>query len=105
MFRFRKTSKVPNKRGPPLIFFEKNPTPPLLLGPPPPRLLIFGFSSLPPKKFEQFKTYLSIRNSIKSNEIDFYVSFRFQCYFQCYFSMKFCLLVTVALDIFIKEKK
>ena len=60
-------SKVPNKRDPPLNFFEKkNPTLLLLLGPP--RLLIFGFSSLAPKKIEQFKTYLSTRNSI--NEID-----------------------------------
>ena len=50
--------------------------------PPPPRLLlIFRFSSLARKKFEQCKTYLSIRNSIKSNEIDFFKCFRFQCYF------------------------
>ena len=47
----------------------------------PPRLLIFGFSSLAPKKFEQCKTYLSIRNSIKSIEINFFECFRFQCYF------------------------
>ena len=46
-----------------------------------PRLLIFGFSSLAPKKFEQCKTYLSIQNSIKSNKIDFFECFRFQCYF------------------------
>ena len=46
-----------------------------------PSLLVFGFSSLAPKKFEQFKTYLGIRNSIKSNEIDFFECFRFQCYF------------------------
>ena len=71
--------KVPNKRVPPLNFLEKNPTHPLLLGPP--RLLIFGFSSLAPKKIEQCKTYLSIRNSIKSNEIDFLECFRFQRYF------------------------
>ena len=32
------------------------------------------------KKFEQRKTYLSIRNSIKSNGIDFLECFRFQCY-------------------------
>ena len=63
-------SKVPNKWGPFAYFFwKKNPTPPLLLGPL--RLLIFVFSSLAPKKFERCKTYLSIRNSTKSNEIDF----------------------------------
>ena len=78
-------SKVPNKRPPPLIFFQKkNPTPrspPLPLLGPPPRLLIFGFSNLAPKKFEQCKTYLSIRNSRKLKEIDFFQYFRFQCYF------------------------
>ena len=79
--------KIPNKRNPRLLFWKKKSDPnplssPLLLGPPPsPRLLIFGFSSLAPKKFEHCKTYLSIRNSIKSNEIDFFECFRFQCYF------------------------
>ena len=44
-------SKVPNNRPPPtpLIFFF-NPTPPPPPPPLPPRLLIFGFSSLAPKK-------------------------------------------------------
>ena len=59
---------------PPLIFFEKNSEPPA------PRLLIFGFSSLAPKKVEQFKTCFSIRNSMNSNEIDF-----FECF--CFFRM------------------
>ena len=74
-------SEVPNKRPPPpLMFFEKKIRPhSFLLGRL--RLLIFGFSSLAPKQFEQCKTYLSIRNSIKSNEIDFFECFRFQCYF------------------------
>ena len=40
-------------------------------------LVIFRFSSPAPKKFEQFKTYLSIRNSINSNEIDFFEYFLF----------------------------
>ena len=46
-----KYSTVPNKRAPPLI------------------------------KIEHCKTYLSIRNSIKSDEIDFSECFRFQRYF------------------------
>ena len=75
-------SKVPNKRAC-LFFFEKKsdqtPSSPLLLGPH--RLLIFGFSCLAPKNIEQCKTYLSIRNSIKSNEIYFSECFRFQCCF------------------------
>ena len=54
----------------PAYFFEKESPPP------PPLLLIFGFSSLAPKKFEEYKTYLSILNSI-----DFFECFRFQCYF------------------------
>ena len=57
-------SKVRNKRTPRLVFLKKNPTPL--------RLLIFGFSSLAPRKFEQCKTYY---------EIDFFECFRFQCYF------------------------
>ena len=59
------------------FLLKLQPSPP----PPPPRLLILGFSNLTPKKIEQCKTYLSIRNSIKSNEIDFSECFRFQCYF------------------------
>ena len=47
---------------------------------PPPRLLIFGFSSLAQKKFE--KTYLSIRNSRTSNEIDFFECFGFNVIFK-----------------------
>ena len=67
-------SKFPNKRPlPPLFFWKKNLTPS--------PLLIFGFSNLTPKKFELCKTYLSIRNSINSNEIDFSECLRFQCYF------------------------
>ena len=74
-------SKVPNKRASPRIFFEKrNRTPPLLLGPP--RLIIFGFSGLAPKKFEQCKTYLSILNSIKSSEIYFLNVFVFNVIFK-----------------------
>ena len=72
-------SKVPNKRYPTAYFFGKKPRSPAVIRTP--RLLIFGFSSLAPKKIEQCKTYLSIRNSIKSNEIDFSECFRFQCYF------------------------
>ena len=45
--------KVPNKRGAPLIFFEKN------------KSLILEFSSLAPKKIEQGKIYVSIQNSNK----------------------------------------
>ena len=52
---------------------------PLLLGLP--CSLIFGFSSLAPKKIEQGKTYFSIRDSIKSNETGFLKCFRCQCYF------------------------
>ena len=73
-------SKVPNKRPPPpFIFFEKKIQPPAVIKSL--RLLIFGFSSLASKKIEQCKTYLSIRNSTKSNEIDFSECFHFQCYF------------------------
>ena len=57
----------------PAYFFEKESPPPSL---PPFRLLILGFSSLAPKKFEEYKTYLSILNPI-----DFFECFRFQCYF------------------------
>ena len=52
-------SKVPNKRPSAYFFEKKNPTAPPPL-PPTPRLLIFGFSSLAPKKFEQCRTYLKI---------------------------------------------
>ena len=55
---------------------------------PPPRLFFLKKKSDPPwifkprsKKIELCKTYISIRNSIKSNEIDFSECFRFQCYF------------------------
>ena len=77
-------SKVPNKRAPPLIFLKKESAPPSPQAPAViriPRLLIFGFLSLASKTFKQGKTYLSIRNSVKSNEIDFSECFRFQCYF------------------------
>ena len=78
---FSNTLRSRKNAPPPVIFFEKKiRPPPLLLGPPLP-LLIFGFSSLVPKAFEQCKTYLSIRNSIKSNEIYFFECFCFQCYF------------------------
>ena len=80
-------SKVPNKFPPPPIFFEKiNPTPPhccLEPPPPPPPLPLINFwifKSRSKKIIEQCKMYLSIRNSIKSNEIDFSECFRFQCY-------------------------
>ena len=33
------------------------------------------------KKIEHCKKYISVRNSIKSNEIDFFECFPFQCYF------------------------
>ena len=73
--------KVPPHPPPPpsaTYFFSKKSNPPAVIRTPPSHLLIFGFLSLAPKKFEQCK--------------------------RMYFSMKFCLLVTVALDIFIKEK-
>ena len=84
--RFMKIySKVPNKRPPPplRLFFKTKSDPPAVIRTPPPHpgLVIFGFSSLAPKKFGQCKTYLNIRNSIKSNEIDFFECFHFQCYF------------------------
>ena len=75
--------KVPNKCPPPAYFSgEKKidpPSPPAVIRTP--RLLIFGFSRLASKKIEQCKTYLSIQNSIKSSEIDFFECFRFQCFF------------------------
>ena len=68
--------------GPRAYFFLKPPPPPpVLLGPPPPPINFLIFMSRSKKKFEKCKTYLSIRNSIKSNEIDFSECFRFQCYF------------------------
>ena len=65
---------TPPRSLPPLIYFRTPPSPP------PPRLLIFGFSSLAQKKFE--KTYLSIRNSRTSNEIDFFECFGFNVLFK-----------------------
>ena len=64
---------TPPRSLPPLIYFRTPPSPP-------PRLLIFGFSSLAQKKFE--KTYLSIRNSRTSNEIDFFECFGFNVIFK-----------------------
>ena len=46
-----------------------------------PRLLIFGFSSLAPKKFEQCKTYLSIQNPIKIEQNRFFRMFSFSMLF------------------------
>ena len=49
--------------------------------PHPPLINFWIFKSRSKKKIEQCKTYLSIRNSIKSNETDFSECFRFQCHF------------------------
>ena len=58
--KHHKYSKVPNKRAPRLFFLKKKKKirPPAVIRTS--RLLILGFSSLAPKKFEQYKTYLSI---------------------------------------------
>ena len=72
--------KVPNKQPPQrLICFFKKIRPPL---PPSPPLLLVP-SPLARNKIEQRKTYLSIRNSIKSKEIDF-----LECFFVFNFIFK-----------------